>query len=253
MNFEYKNFDGINNDIIEIVSSDSELGLLRRSGNENIKVCLPLSLCIGKLDNLIPFNRKVLSQYYNGNNSFNFTQDFNKLKELVNKCEKIRVWSSHFDSDDYCLLLLICYLFKNKEISAIFSEEYDYSAVRVSAVSEKEISELEKREHVLTEKQKEDYINEWKKIVEDNKELRYMDNGKVVSCDIDIFDNEIINRLEKTGKVYIFKLVGDIMGNSPIPDVSYPDWVYIYLIERLEKNRIIKSNIIDGKKYIELS
>lgn len=34
--FEYKNFDGDNLAIIEIVSSDSELRLLKRSGNKNL-------------------------------------------------------------------------------------------------------------------------------------------------------------------------------------------------------------------------
>ena len=76
MNYEYKNFDGKNNDIIEIVSSDSELGLLKRSGNENIKVCLSLSLCIGKLESLTPFNRKILSQYYKENVSFDYEDNF---------------------------------------------------------------------------------------------------------------------------------------------------------------------------------
>lgn len=33
----------------------------------------------------------------------------------------------------------------------------------------------------------------------------------------------------------------------------YPEWIYIYLIEKLEKIGIIKSSIIDGKKYVELN
>lgn len=253
MNFEYINFDGTNNDIIEIVSSFSALGLLKRSGNENIKICLPLSLCIGKFDSYIPFNRKVLSQYYKNENYYDFTDDFNKLKEFVNNCSKIRVWSSHLDSDDYCLLLLICYLFKDKEISAIFSEELNWGATTISAINEKEISELEKREHILTKWQKEDYCNEWKKIINDNKELRYMINGTVVSCNVDKFDEDIIDRLEKAGKIYIFKLVADLIGNPPTPYVIYSDYIYIYLIERLEKKGLIKSSIIDNKKYIELN
>lgn len=253
MFFEYKNFDGINNNIIEIVSSDSALGLLKRSGNENIKVCLPLALCIGKIDSITPFNRKVLSQYYKNENYYDFTDDFNKLKEFVNNCSKIRVWSSHLDSDDYCLLLLICYLFKDKEISVIFSEELNWGATTISAISEKEISELEKREHILTKWQKEDYCNEWEQIINDNKELRYMINGTVVSCNVDKFDEDIIDRLERAGKIYIFKLVADLMGNPIIPYVMYPDWIYIYLIERLEKIGIIKSSIIDDKKYVELN
>jgi len=253
MIYEYKNFDGNNNDIIEIVSSDSKLGLLKRSGNENIKVCLPLSLCIGKLDSLTPFIRKNLPQYYKKDILYDFTDDFNKLKECVSNCKKIRVWSSHLDSDDFCLLLLICYLYKDREISVVFSEEIDWKATTLGSVNEKELPQLEKKEHILTNWQKEDYCNEWKKVVSDNKELRYMLNGTVVSCNIDIFDNEIINRLKESGKIYIFKLVADLMGNPIIPHVMYSDWIYIYLIKRLEEKGIIKSYLIDEKKYIEIN
>ena len=80
-----------------------------------------------------------------------------------------------------------------------------------------------------------------------------MINGTVISCNIDRFDNEIINRLEKMGKTYIYKLVGDLMANPIIPNIMFSDWIYIYLIERLEKNKRIKSSIMDDKKYIELN
>ena len=40
MTYKYKNFEGTNNKTIEIVSSESALKLLKRSGNENIIVCL---------------------------------------------------------------------------------------------------------------------------------------------------------------------------------------------------------------------
>ncbi len=252
MNFEYKNFVGINNDIIEIVSSDSAFGLLKRSGNENIKVCLPLSLSIGKLGSASPFNRNVLSKIYKNDESYDFTEDFKKLKRISANCKKIRVWSSHLDSDDYCLLLLICYLYKDKEISAIFSEEINWCATTIGSVSEKEISELEKREHILTKWQKENYCNEWENVVNSNKELRYMINGTVVSCDFDSFSSKIINRLEKVGKVPMFKFVADLMGNPIIPYIIYSDSIYIFLIERLEKRGIIKSCIINDKKYIEV-
>ena len=253
MVYEYQKIDGYHNDIIEIVSSSSGLRLLKCSGNENIKVCLPLSLCIGKLDSLTPFNRSVLSRYYKKDISYDFTDNFNKLKGIVDNCKRIRVWASHLDSDNYCLLLLMCYLYQDKKISVVFSEEIDWEAITLSFVSEKELHELEKKEHILTNCQKKDYCNEWKKIVNDNKELRYMINGTVVSCDIDIFDNEIMDRLKKKGSIYIFKLVADLMANPIIPRVVYSDWIYIYLINRLEEKGIIKSVIIDEKKYIELN
>ena len=38
------NFTGENKDIIEIVSSDTALRKLKNTGNNNLKVCLPLEL-----------------------------------------------------------------------------------------------------------------------------------------------------------------------------------------------------------------
>lgn len=74
----------------------------------------------------------------------------------------------------------------------IFSEELNWGDTTISAISEKEISELEKREHILIKWQKEDYRNEWEKIINDNKKLRYMINGTVVSCNIDKFEKYIV-------------------------------------------------------------
>lgn len=251
MDYRYNNFDGVNNEIIEILSSDSELGLLKRSGNNNIKVCLPLSLCIGKFDSITPFNRTVLFQYYKKDILYDFTYDFNKLNDYVSNCKKIRVWSSHLDCDDYCLLLLICYLYHDSQISVVFSEELNWDASTLGCVSEKEIPELEMKEHLLTNWQKEEYSNEWKKIFSDNKELRYMLNGHVISCNIDFFDNDIIDRLDKKGKIYFSKFIADLMVYPIISRVIYSDWIYIYLVNRLENAGRIKSYIIDGKKYIE--
>ena len=252
MNFNYKNFDGINNDIIEIVSSDSALGLLKKCDNENIKVCLPLTLSIGKLNSLTPFNRKILSQIYK-NKSYDFTKDFNKLNKVSNNSKRIRVWTSHLDCDEYCLLLLICYLYRDKEISTIFSEEINHNAFAIGFISEKEIKEFKNKEHILTDLEKENYSNEWENLVNYNKELRYMFNGKIVSCDFEDLSKKITQRLKDTGKIPMLKFIANLMGNPIIPNVIYSDSIYIFLIKKLEKKGIIKSWIINGIKYIELN
>ncbi len=252
MDFKYKNFDGINNDIIEIVSSDSALGLLKKCNNENIKVCLPLTLSIGKLNSTTPFNRKILSQIYK-NRPYDFTEDFNKLKKVSNNSNRIRVWTSHLDCDEYCLLLLICYLYRDKDISAIFSEEINHNAFTIGFIRKKEIKALENKEHILTDLEKENYSKEWEKIVNNNKEFRYMLNGKIVSCDFENFNKKITQRLKDTGKIPMLKFIANLMGNPIIPNVIYSDSIYTFLIEKLEKKGIIKSCIINGIKYIELN
>ncbi len=247
------NFTGENKDIIEIVSSDIALRLLKNTGNNNLKVCLPLELNVGKLDSLTPYNRQFLKELYEGEKQYDFTDEFAKLKECSKNCKKIRVWTSHLDADAYCLFLLICYLFKDKEISVIFSEELDWAATSMGCIAEEEVLLLTKREHILKEYQKENHCKEWIKIVNENKELRYMINGSVISCDINEFDNDIIERVKNNKKTIKYELVADLMVNPPIPNIIYSHIIYYYLIERLEKKGIIKSTIIDNKEYLELN
>ena len=151
------------------------------------------------------------------------------------------------------MFLLICYLYKDKEISAIFSEELDWAATTMGCICEKEIPLLEKREHILKEYHKKDHCKEWENIVKENKELRYMINGTVISCDIDRFDNDIIARLKEKKKTTKSKLVADLMVDPIVPYTMYSDIIYYYLIERLEEKGIIKSTIIDDKEYVELN
>lgn len=253
MKFSQEEIVGNNKDIIEIVSSDIALELLNNSGNNNLKICLPLELNIGRLDSLTPYNRQFLKEIYGEEKKCDFTDEFAKLKEYAKDCKKIRVWTSHLDADDYCLFLLICYLYKDKEISAIFSEELDWAATTMGCICEKEIPLLEKREHILKEYHKKDHCKEWENVVKENKELRYMINGTVISCDIDRFDNDIIERLKEKKKITKSKLVADLMIDPIVPYTMYSDIIYYYLIERLEKKGLIKSTIIDDKEYVELN
>lgn len=168
MYFECKNFVGTDNGIIDVVASDSAMGLLKTSEIESIKVWLPLHLSLGKFNSLEPFNRNELLQY-DENVSYNFEEDVNRLKELMNDNRTIRVWASHTDINEYRLLLLICYLFKNNNISVFFAEDFNKYAFCIGSISDDELINIDKKEHVLTQKQKEDYSDEWIKIVNEDK------------------------------------------------------------------------------------
>ncbi len=252
-------FESENVDVIEIVSNDSGMGLLKRSGNKNLKICLPLCLCIGNLDGMSCLNRNELEKYINPNenklfkNGLDFKYEYDKLMEYANKASKIRIWSSHLDCDDYCLLLYICYLLKEKNISVIYSEELDWEATTLGCITEKELKILEQKEHILKPVEKDNFSNEWEKIIRDNTELRFVVNGQVLSKDINYFDSSILKRLEKLGRVNIYTLVAELMGNPIIPSVKYPDWIYIYLINRLINNRLIEKSVKNNITYVEVA
>lgn len=258
--FEIKNFEGKNKKVLEIVSGISDYGLLKRSGNDNLKVFLPLELCVGKLDSIKNFDRKEVKEYIKYSpsiedgpfkNGSNFEYEFNKIKELT-EVEKIRVWSSHLDCNDYCLLLFICNYFNDKNISVVFSEEYNWNVTTCTQLYEEEINELIKREHILNKNDIEQYKLEWEGIVNKNSVLRYMINGRVKSVDINYFDKGILDRLEQLGEISISGLIGDLMGNPLIPFVCYPDYIYLYQINKLIEKDLIKKIEKDNKIFVSI-
>ena len=257
-NYKYDNFEGSNTKIIEIVSNYSGIGLLKKIGNDNLKVSLPLDLCIGYLNEIKNYDRSELEQYINSKetipfkNGYSFKLEFNKLVEYVNKADKIRIWSSHLDCADYCLLLYLCNIFKDKNISVIFSEEFSWYTTTIGALSKEDLLILEQREHLLKQWEKEEFGKEWEDVLKDNCELRFMLNGKVKSVNIDYFNNDILERLKSLGKVNIYKLIANLMGNPIIPYVIYSDYIYIFLINRLIKKNLILETYENGIRMIEV-
>ncbi len=247
------NFKGNNTDILEITSSYTVSLLLERSGIDGIKVHLPFSFDIGNLKEMEEFKRDELNKFIPGEKKdFNFKKLFDKLKKYVSKAKKIRVWSSVFDADEYCMLLFICHYFKDKEISVVFASEGNICSWIISNNGEEEIKELEKKEHILKKYEKEDLAKEWEKIILSNKELRFMINGSVISVNLDYFDNDIINRLKILGKVSKIKLVASLMGDPIIPRCHYADFIWEYFINSLINKGLIKSTFEDDKVMLEV-
>lgn len=238
--FLLSEFDGSNENIIEIVSNDSAMGCLKKSGNNNIKVCLPLLLSFGSLLDLKDYKRVDLGKIFDNEDWFWYSKldyDFSSLiellKEYAKKCEMIRIWSSHLDANDYLLMLYICSLFPNKKISVVFTEEYNWYCYDLGMMDSKEIPELIRREHILLPYQIEDYKNEWNKIVENNAELRIIENGIIKGVSIDNFNDKIVEILDSLGEVTIYNLIGELIGQDLINNAG--DCLYKYLIERLIK------------------
>ena len=228
--------------ICEIVSNSSAKRIISKLNNNPI-INLEMCLNIGKLDSIIDNKRNELKEY---NDILKY--DFSDELSEINKFEHLRIWSSIYDSDDYCLLLFLCNKFKDKKISVIYANEFNNYVTTITNLTTEDINDYLNKEHLLKEYEKETFSNDWIKVLNDNTELRYLNNGKVESVDINYFDEYILNRLDKLGKISIYKLVGNLIIEPPIPKVIFSDWIYIFLIEKLERENKIK--IIDNEEFV---
>lgn len=246
-----------NERIIEIVSGYSAAGCLKQSNfSHNLIMCLLLELSFGDLTTLDNYNRNVLKELYPNENyffeeEFNFKKEMEELKKYISKAEKIRVWSSHKSADEFLLFLYICYLFPDKNISVVFSDEYNSNCWSIGCMDFKEVNKLSKKEHLLSKQEIEDYTNKWLEIVKENSELRYIENGNLKNVSIDYFDDTILSYLGNE-ETKIITLIGKLMANAVIDNNS--DSVYCYLINRLiDKGKIKVVRIEDDKKIIKVN
>lgn len=242
--------------IIEIVSSDASLGCLKKSEIKNPIICLPLELSYGDLSDLENYNRNCLENLYDSchyipfERNFNFSNEFKLLESYVNSSQKIRIWASHLDANEYCLLLYLCYCFPNENISVVFSEEFNWHCKSIGMMSSEEITELLNREHNLCKEEIDDYCRQWEEVLEANSDLRYLVNGKVKNESIDYFDDEIIYRLKKSGEVNLYTFITDLILDDVINNSS--DTLYKFLIEKLIKQKKIVIREENEIKYLKL-
>ena len=139
------------------------------------------------------------------------------------------------------MFLYICNYFSNTdyELYVLFSDEFDKECYSPSCMNENELEKLSKLEHRLTKEEIQKYSNEWKEIIDDNLDMRIIENNKVKSVTFDYYNDIILNKLNELGEVKMVSLVGRLMS-----DIHLYDTVFSYLIYRLIKEEKI---IVIGK------
>ena len=139
------------------------------------------------------------------------------------------------------MFLYVCNYFSNIECNlyVLFSDEFDKECYSPSCMNENELEELSKLEHKLTKEEIKKYSNEWKEIINDNLDMRIIENNKVKSVTFDYYNDIILNKLNELGEVKMVSLVGRLMS-----DIHLYDTVFTYLIYRLIKEEKI---IVIGK------
>jgi len=231
--------------IIEVCEGCSSAGIIKRYQEErkenNMIIAFSLFLSIG---NIRRDREKFLSELCPEINFHNSNEEaLKKLLINIDENTNVRIWSSKKNSDDYLLLMYLCNLLKDKclNISVIYTDEYSEYAWSLNALDYKEIYELLKYEHKLSKLAIEELSKTWTKLVEENGDLRVVENGKVLNKTYADFDNIILNKLVEIGKCKICNLIASLMIEFVINDAG--DLIYMYLIDRLIRCGKIK--IID--------
>jgi len=226
--------------IVEVCEGHSSAGVIKRYQDEenknNIIIPFSLFLSIGDIKN----NRlKFLEEFCH---EINFYKE-NSLKKLlcnIDESTHVRIWSSKKNADDYLLLLYLCNYLKDKctNISVIYTSDYNEYACSLNSIDYKEVNELLKYEHKLSESEIDNLSNKWICLVNTNSELRVLENGEILNRKYSDYDNIILNKLTKLGKCKISDLIASLMIDFVINDAG--DLIYTYLIDRLIDNNKIK-------------
>ncbi len=223
---------------VEIVHGDSTYVWMKKSNLKDNEIILFNALfSISNLATAKDYKLKINTNIsYFLINEYSFKEEMDKLTNHINKNDKIRIWSSHKDIEPYLLLLFICDNFKDKKINlyVTYSEELkDYASP--AYLNEKEMEELSNKEHKLIEEEIKNYSKEWQELVKINSPFRVIDNGKIISTNLNYFDDFILNYLKENGVSKISRVAGEIMAEYHIQDLQL-----VYFIDELIKQNKIK-------------
>jgi len=234
--------------ITEIVYGDSLCHWLKQSdfigNNEIIKFDKLFSIAdLSDInDNKIKYSEDFCNfsydEIYHRFDNINSLDDINKqLDEAVKRNNKIRVWTTHNEIESYLTFLYVCnYLFNiNCNLYVMFSDEYNKECFSPACMVEKKLKELIKLEHKLSTEEIFEYALEWKCIVNDNSELRVIENDKVKFVSLNYYDDIILNKLKEFGEIQTIKLASNLMNEYHLYDLFIA-----YLINRLINSNKIK-------------
>ena len=227
---------------IEVVSNLSSNGLLLKSSikNENIFL-LDMNLYIGDLKDLKNYKRILLKNIgYN----VDVVDYSNKIKFLLDNArnnKKIRIWSSHKNSNEYMTVLYICNLLEkyDAELYVVYSDEISNEAKSVGELDKEEIKSVDALERKLLKEEIIMYSKIWNSLLNDNSDIRYIDFDNIIkSCSYDYLDKKILGELKKYNEIRIGKFISNLKIDCIITEIDYSE--YPYLIERLINKSEIK-------------
>lgn len=238
------------NDVIEVVFGDSLYAWMKKSKlGENEIILFNTLFSVSDLSTASEYRLSINMEIsYFLVSVYSFKEEMNRLKTSVKNGDKIRVWSSHKDIEPYLLLLFLCNEFKDDIISlyVTFSEELD-NCPTPSCLNERELEKLSGMEHKVSKDDMLKFSKEWESLVSENSQLRVMENDRVLSVNLDYFDDFILNILRSKGVSKISSICGEFMANYHIMDLQI-----VYFIDKLiEKGKVRIVEESDKRHFLD--
>lgn len=236
---------------LEIVFGNSCYMTMKNSSlrSNNILLC-NLLLNVGDLSKIGEYKIDLPDELCNEIGNYSFEKEILIIKEAMTRKDKIRIWTSHYNVYSYLIMLYICNILKNIEcdLYVTYSDEYDNTEnyISPSMMNSKELENLANLEHKLSKDDIFKFSSIWEELVNNNSEMRILENGIVKSVSINYYDNMILDKLKSLGSVKVSKLVAMLMQEIYLIDI-----LYVYFINNLIKNDKIKVVKIDNDRFFD--
>ena len=236
---------------LEIVFGNSCYMTMKNSSlrSNNILLC-NLLLNVGDLSKIEEYKIDLPDELCNEIGNYSFEKEILIIKEAITRKDKIRIWTSHYNVYSYLIMLYICNILKNIEcdLYVTYSDEYDNTEnyISPSMMNSKELENLANLEHKLSKDDIFKFSSIWEELVNNNSEMRILENGIVKSISINYYDNMILDKLKSLGSVKVSKLVAMLMQEIYLIDI-----LYVYFINNLIKNDKIKVVKIDNDRFFD--
>ncbi|KRL23574.1 DUF3658 domain-containing protein [Lentilactobacillus kisonensis] len=248
--------------MIDVLFNDSFAATLKyyyqQKNINNEVISLPMHLSLGDINqgNFLE-NRRTLYKIQSTHDKLTSTSEcvrslnesLERLSDLVNQDDLIRIWWSEA-SDDYCGFLWLCEWLAGKRIQSVeIHIPLSYVTVKglrtfasLGEIFAEDIDNLAllDLQRPLTNPQRQAYGRAWMALRNDNTPVRANVNGHILSQPITFYDQFLISQISARRFRNVLRIIGETLGRFP---VGVPDWWYQHRVEYL-----ISKGVLDYKK-----
>lgn len=188
--------------MLEIAISDGEKLLLKEAGFKNvISFCLLLSY--GNIQDLQKEETRTV-----GNVTLSMKE---QLKQLNANYDKVRIWYAASDNEDVCTLYFLVSYFYSKNVEVQVCEVSDKNHFSLGSYSANEVKKIVEKTRVLPKEEQKKYHEIWQKLINENGDLRVLQNGLLTSVAFDYLDSKILSILKQHKSVRYWAFIGECM------------------------------------------